>query len=177
MVQERGKEMCFLGADSSRQRQQALSLLSLSQNPKDKLWSQSVNSSLARPVTTARSTSISTHTHAHARTPALKYGHQSPGVCQSKCVLASRAQQGRIKKKEKQLQQLFCLCVTFLQLFGLGTSVLHPFILHLSGKNTDLLKSRKVIFVFGFGFFSRVQRLHSHAFPLSSRVCFSTVHI
>lgn len=100
--------MCFLGADSSRQRQQALSLLSLSQNPKDKLWSQSVNSSLARPLTTARSTSISTHTHTD--TSALKYGHQSPGVCQSKCVLASRAQQGQIKKRKTTAAAVLSLC-------------------------------------------------------------------
>lgn len=139
-------------------------MLPLSPNPKDKLWSQSVNSGLAHPLTTPRSTSIYTHGHAHARTPThqqLSYDHQSPGVCQPKCVLASRAQQGRRKEKEKQLQQLFCLRVTFLQFFDLGTSVFHPVIIHLSGENIELHYSRKVIYIdtVCFFFFSRVQRL------------------
>lgn len=116
--------MCvFSGLMLAVCRQQALASVSLSQNSKDKLWSQSVNSSLVHSLMTSQSPSIYSHAHtrAHTHASAPKHPHQSPGVSWSKCVLASRAQQGQVKKgkREKQAQQLFCLCITFLQHFGI----------------------------------------------------------
>lgn len=85
-------------------RQQALALVSLSQNSKDKLWSQSVNSGLVHSLMTSQSPSIYSHAHTRARTHASapKHHHRSPGVSWSKCVLASRTQQGQVKKKKEK---------------------------------------------------------------------------
>lgn len=78
-------------------------MVSLSQNSKDKLWSQSVNSILVHSLMTSQSPSIYSHAHTCTRTHASapKHHHRSPGVSWSKCVLASRAQQGQLKKRKK----------------------------------------------------------------------------
>lgn len=58
-----------------------------------------------KPCSSSNDFTFDIHLHTRTRacrrtnTSALKYGHQSPGVSQPKCVLASRAQQGRIKSK------------------------------------------------------------------------------
>lgn len=117
--------------------QQALALVSLSQNSKDKLWSQSVNSSLVHSLMTSQSPSIYSHAHARARTHASapKYRHRSPGVFWSKCVLASRAQQGQVKKMKKGRNNRNS-CSVFAShscntSVGFHLTVFHPFIIHI----------------------------------------------
>lgn len=110
--------------------QQALALVSLSQNSKDKLRSQPVNSSLVHSRMTSQSPSIYSHAYTRARTQASapKYHHQSPGVSWSKCVLASRAQQGQVKKKKKRRNNRNS-CSVFVS--HSCNTAFHPFIIHI----------------------------------------------
>lgn len=118
----------------------ALSFVSLSLNPKDKLWQANwlVTVCQLKPCSSSNDfTFIIIHTHTHTYTNSLnippsattytsepKCDHQSPGGFQCKCAEAGRAQQGQTKT---QLQHLFCLCITFLYRFFVSTSQLSSF--------------------------------------------------
>lgn len=85
---------------------------------------------------TSQSPSIYSHAHARARThaSASKHRHQSPGVSWSKCVLASRAQQGQVKKKKRGRKNRNS-CSVFVShscnTLGFHLTVFHPFIIHI----------------------------------------------
>lgn len=96
---------------------------------------------------------LHTHMHAHARTPTHQHWNMTislqVSLKMSKCVLASRVQQGRMKKKTSAAAAL-SLCHIPATRWVENLPVFHPFIIHLSAENTHPFKSRKLIFVIFF---------------------------
>lgn len=126
--------MCFLRANVSVCRQQASGLI-VSEFQGQTL----VTVCELKPCSFSNDFAVAIHlltcTRARARTHASapNYHHRSPGVSWSKFVLASRAQQGQVKKKKKNGRKNHNSCSVFAShscnTLGFHLTAFHPFII------------------------------------------------